>query len=86
MKQSGIVIPDPRKLKEWGHAASTEACEALVRSILRATDLNYIRHWFCVRKASARARKTREKKDPDILAEQKAEVDNQERGQLEWAT
>ena len=49
-----------------------EACGALAESILGEDDLNYIEHWSCLRKASARARKAREREESDALVERKA--------------
>ena len=57
----GVGIPDPKKLVEQDHATSEEVCKALVESLLGGANLNCIGHWSFVRKAIARARKTRER-------------------------
>ena len=58
MKLGGIVILDPSKSEERGHATSVEACEVLVESLLGGSNLNYVGHWSCIRKAGARLRKS----------------------------
>ena len=61
VKQSGIIIPDPRKSAKRGHVTSVEVCDALVKSLLGGADLNYIGNGSCARKVSTRARKARER-------------------------
>ena len=71
VKQGGIGIPDPRKSAERGHATSVEAYEVLIKSLLEESDLNYVGHWSCARKAITRERKAREREESAALAERK---------------
>ena len=80
VKLGGIGIPDPRSSAERGHLASVEACDALVESLFGGSNLNYVGHRSYVRKASIRARKSREREESAALTEWKAEVGGQERG------
>ena len=82
-KRGGIGIKYPSKSAERGHAMSVKACEALIESLLRGADLNCVCHWYCIRKASARARKARERGESAAMAEQKVGVGCQEQGSLE---
>ena len=52
IKRSDLVIKDPRELTGWGHNNSADSCGELVDSLLIGTDLNYVGHRACVRKAS----------------------------------
>ena len=67
VKQGGIRIPDTRKLADQSHTMSLEACEALVKSLLGGANLNYVGHKSCLRKATSRARKNRERKESAVL-------------------
>ena len=59
---------------ERGHATSVEACKALVESLMRGSELNYVGHSSCKRKSSNRVRKAIDKEESDPLAERKVEV------------
>ena len=85
VKCKGIGIPEPRMLAARGHETSEASCEALVKSLLGRTDLNYVGHRSCISKASDRERRVRKREETAALRERKAEVRGQEWSQIERA-
>ena len=52
IKRGGLGIPDPRLLAEHAYNTSKASSEVLVGLLLGGTDLNYVAHKVCVRRAS----------------------------------
>ena len=59
MKKSGQFIPEPCLLMDCAYNNYKVASEVLVGSLIGGTDLNYVAHKRCVRRASVNGRKQR---------------------------
>ena len=60
MKHGGLDKPDPYLLEERTYNISKAAREVLVGSLLEGTNLDYVAHKGCVRRASSNGRNQRE--------------------------
>ena len=57
VKHGGLGIPDPRLSADSAYNISEADSGELVDSILGGTDLNYVVHMACIRRASLAARR-----------------------------
>ena len=75
MKRGVLGIPDPQLSAERPYNTSKVATEFLVSSLLGGTDLNYVVHEGCVRRASADRQKQREIAEKAVLSRPKELAD-----------
>ena len=78
MKHGGLGIPDPRLSSELAYNTSKSASEVLVGSLIGGTELNYVSHKGCIRRASADGQKQQELTDKAVLLRRKELADGGE--------
>ena len=71
VKHGVLGIPYPQLLAERAYNTSKAASKVLVGSLLGCTNLNYVAHKFCIRRASADGQKKLEIAEKTLLSRQK---------------